>query len=106
MSNFRNGKCLEVGYDSLSVICRPSAGNSIDFFKFTREELLARFEKDKEKFGWVDLDTLDTHKPNGMVVKYHPDTYMFDTEWDRGQKQPLMRGETKYVPLSTLYAKS
>lgn len=104
MSNYKNGRCTEIGYDSLSVITRPPAGKNYDFLNYSREELLGLFEKDRGTFGWVDLDTLQTHKPNGIVVDYISDTYMFDTEWDRGQKQPLARGYFKHVPVEAHYS--
>lgn len=107
MSNYRNGKCINIGYDSLSVISRPSIGRGYDCLNCSREQLIKNFEKDRETFGWVDLDTLQVHKPNGMIMDYISDVYLFDTNWDRGQKCTCPRGDIKgkYIPLSAYYSK-
>lgn len=108
MSMFRNGVCMIQDFESSPIAneYRAIPPRGFEIINYTREELEKFLEKNRREHGWVDLETLEVHKPNGEILAYTPDSRMFDMLYDRANFKPLRAGGkngVKYEPLSAHY---
>ena len=84
MSGFRNGNLLFIGVEAGYRLKKYDKieNRGLSLFNMTRDQLSAFWAEERASHGYVDLETLEVVKPNGLRIPFIPDTKAYDRNWD------------------------